>query len=77
MMAWRLEGRSMPVAEKEFLTVQEFAFEVRKTYGTIRNWILQKRVKAVGRTVKGRTYSRIPVQEAERVKKEIERGAWI
>jgi hypothetical protein len=69
----------MPVVEmqqKEFLTLHECAVVVGKTYGTIRNWILQKRIKADSRTVKGRTYFRVPLAEAERVKDRLERGLW-
>jgi hypothetical protein len=62
---------------KEFLTLDEFARMVERSYGAVRLWAMEGRVKAKTEKRKGRTYFRVPVKEAERVKLEIARGAWI
>lgn len=61
---------------KEFLTLEEFANSVSKAYGTVRLWCIHRRVKAKAETRNGRTYYRVPVKEAERVRDEIARGTW-
>jgi predicted site-specific integrase-resolvase len=70
-------GEMPPMQMREFLTLNEFARMLERSYGIVRLWATQGRVKAVTKEVKGRTYYRVPVTEAVRVKQELDRGFWI
>lgn len=67
----------MRLAKKQFLTVREFAKEIDRCYGTIRNWILAGRILATRKpTPKGWQY-RVSVKEAARVKRLLESGMFV
>jgi hypothetical protein len=67
----------MQAVQKSFLTLHEFAEMVGRTYSAVHGWVTSGRVQAEKREAGERkTYYRVPVEEAERVRQMVESGLW-
>lgn len=66
----------MEAVQKQFLTLSEFAEKVGKTYGVVREWVVAGRVDSEQRKAGQKTFYRVPSEEAEKVRRQLESGLW-